>query len=140
MKETQIQMREKGRSHEGVMNARGLKRTPAKEEPGGSPAWRGQCGGSARMEAFGGEDGIKQSDRGLRTMLAEGLQKEALPDTELWILLTLGPEVLFGDKGNGMITLVFEEKFAQVGVWVDLVLRRAMWRAGHHSGRSGRWA
>ena len=36
------------------MNARGLKRTPAKEEPGGSPAWRGQCGGSARMEAFGG--------------------------------------------------------------------------------------
>jgi len=35
------------------MNARGLKRTPAKEEPEGSPAWRGQCGGRVRMEGFG---------------------------------------------------------------------------------------
>lgn len=56
MKETQIQMREKREespSHEGVMNARGLKRTLAKEEPEGSPAWRGQCGGRVRMEGFG---------------------------------------------------------------------------------------
>ena len=52
MKETQIQMREKREespSHEGVMNARGLKRTLAKEEPEGSPAWRGQCGTKAKV-------------------------------------------------------------------------------------------
>ena len=36
------------------MNARGLKRTLAKEEPGGSPAWRGQCGARAGVEGFGG--------------------------------------------------------------------------------------
>lgn len=65
------------------MNARGLKRTLAKEEPGGSPVWRGQCGARAGMEGFGDqwleEDGIKLSGRGLRTRFAEGAMGRGPP-------------------------------------------------------------
>lgn len=46
--------------------------------------------GKCQDGAFGGEDGIKQSDRGLRTMLAEGAtEKRPSLTGKALVLLTL---------------------------------------------------
>ena len=77
---------------------------------GQEPGWRGL------VDQWLEGDGIKLSDRGLRTMLVERAIGRGLPDTGLWILLTLLDLTLTAvwRLGNDMITLVFEESFPRL--------------------------
>lgn len=78
---------------------------------GQEPGWRGL------VDQWLEGDGIKLSDRGLRSMLVERAIGRGLPDTELWILLMLLDLTLSAvwRQGNDMITLVFEGSFPRLG-------------------------
>ena len=142
MKETQIQMREKRASltkgwwmrggWRGLLQRKNLRAAP---HGGGSvgegSGWRGLA------DQWLEEDGIKQSDRDLRTMLAEGATERgpswhrALDSVNAFgSYLKCCLETREWHDHSGVW-----RKLSQVGVWVDLVLGRgARWRAGHHSG------